>query len=573
MTWRRASIVAVSAVIAALTLSPRPAGQTPSVAAASATTANLATLRDWDNRVDRMARAGDLRLRDEHEDTLLPGRLHERLDQLYQGIPVWGGDIARQTVGGTTVSIFGTLYDRIDISTDPVLSPENARDAIARLSGVDMGGRLPKLIILPLEGGGYALTYQDQAIGANDASVYFIDAIDGRLRLKYSLFQNQSAVVRGIGVLGDMKKVSVRSVSGTYFADDALRPPALLTYDMRGDLTTTMNALNGVIVLNTSNLAQDPSTTWTDGPNVDGHTYEGYTYDFYFKRFNRRGLDNNNTRIIGLTHPVRAQDVLTQPANIVSTFYLNAFYCPGCGSDRRGMMMYGEGLPSNVRLLVGGTSVGVRNFAGSIDVVGHELTHGVTAFSSNLLPVNEPGALNEAFSDMMGASVEFFSHPANANYLMGENLVTTPVAGFVRSLQDPLAFGTPDNYAIRLTDTADNGEVHANSTIASHAFYLAIEGGTNRTSGLAVQGVGGANREQIEKVFYRGFTQLLTSNATFSAARAATIQAARDLYGAGTAPEQAVSQAWTAVGVADSSSPPGPSPFFKARRRSHLLFP
>jgi Zn-dependent metalloprotease len=549
MTWRRAPIVAVPAVIAALAVSPQPAGQTRSFAAVSATTANLATLRDWDVRVDRMARAGDLRLHDEHQDTLMPGRRHERLEQLFQGIRVWGGDIARQTARGTTVSVFGTLYNGIDIGTDPALSPEDARGVIARLSGVDLGGRLPELIILPLEGGGYALTYRDQAISADDASVYFVDAMDGRLRLKYRLFQNQSAVVRGTGVLGDTKKVSVRSVSGTYVADDSLRPPALLTYDMRGNLANAMNALNGVIVLNTSNLAQDPSTTWTDGPNVDGHTYEGYTYDFYFRKFNRRGLDDNNTRIIGLTHTVRAQDVFSQPPDVVGTYYLNAFYCPSCGSDRRGMMMYGEGLPSNVRLVVGGVPVGVRNFAGSIDVVAHELTHGVTAFSSHLLPVNESGALNEAFSDMMGASVEFFSRPASANYLMGENLVTVPVAGLVRSLQDPLAYGTPDNYAIRLTDIADNGEVHSNSTIASHAFYLAIEGGTNRTSGLAVTGVGSANREQIEKVFYRGFTQLLTSNATFSAARAATIQAARDLYGVGSAPERAVIQAWTAVGV------------------------
>jgi Zn-dependent metalloprotease len=64
-----------------------------------------------------------------------------------------------------------------------------------------------------------------------------------------------------------------------------------------------------------------------------------------------------------------------------------------------------------------------------------------------------------------------------------------------------------------------------------------------------VQGVGGANRDQIEKVFYRGFTQLLPSNATFSMARAATIQAARDLYGANSGAERAVTQAWTAVGV------------------------
>jgi Zn-dependent metalloprotease len=91
--------------------------------------------------------------------------------------------------------------------------------------------------------------------------------------------------------------------------------------------------------------------------------------------------------------------------------------------------------------------------------------------------------------------------------------------------------------------------VHINSTIASHAFYLAIEGGTNRTSGLSVQGVGSGNREQIEKVFYRAFTQLLPANATFSVARATTIQAARDLYGANGAAERAITQAWTAVGV------------------------
>jgi thermolysin len=356
-------------------------------------------------------------------------------------------------------------------------------------------------------------------------------------------------VVEGFGVLGDRKKVSVQSQSGTFLADDALRPPSLRTFDMRGNLTATLNALNGITTLSTVNLAQDPSTTWLDGPNVDGHTYEGYTYDFYFKKFGRRGLDNNNTRIIGITHTVRLQDVFIQPGSIVGTFYLNAFYCPSCGNDGRGMMVYGEGLPSNAFLLVGTTRVGVRNFAGSVDVVAHELTHGVTAFSSNLMPINESGALNEAFSDMMGTSVEFYSRPASANYLMGENLVTVPVAGLVRSLQDPLAFGTPDNYSIRLTDSADNGEVHSNSTIASHAFYLAIEGGTNRTSKLVVQGVGSTNREQIEKVFYRGFTQLLSSNATFSMARAATIQAARELYGTGSAPERAVTQAWTAVGV------------------------
>ena len=71
---------------------------------------------------------------------------------------------------------------------------------------------------------------------------------------------------------------------------------------------------------------------------------------------------------------------------------------------------------------------------------------------------------------------------------------------------------------------------------------------------MTVQGVGGANREQIEKVFYRVFTLLLPSTANFSMARIATIQAARDLYGAGGAVERAVTQAWDAVGVTNTSS-------------------
>jgi thermolysin len=117
-------------------------------------------------------------------------------------------------------------------------------------------------------------------------------------------------------------------------------------------------------------------------------------------------------------------------------------------------------------------------------------------------------------------------------------------------MSNPAAFGDPDHYSRRAANgSSDSGGIHRNCGISNNAFYLAIEGGTNRTSGLAVTGVGSANREQIEKVFYRAFTLMLNANATFSIARAATIQSARDLYGAGSGPERAITQAWTAVGV------------------------
>jgi len=193
--------------------------------------------------------------------------------------------------------------------------------------------------------------------------------------------------------------------------------------------------------------------------------------------------------------------------------------------------------------------------AGAIDVVAHELTHGITDYTSDLIYENESGALNESFSDMMGTAVEFFyqqpgAGPMQADYLLGEDVITP---GGIRSMANPGAFGDPDHYSKRLVtpnDSAhDNGGVHTNSGIPNHVYYLAIEGGTNRTSGLSVEGVGQANREQIEKVMYRAFTQMMPSNATFSVARAVTIQAAVDLYGASSAAARAITQAWTAVGV------------------------
>jgi thermolysin len=375
-----------------------------------------------------------------------------------------------------------------------------------------------------------------------DVVQYFLDAASGVLLRQYSDRHAQSAVGRGTGVLGDSKKISVSGAAGNFTARDLLRPPVVETIDMKGDVLRTLNYLDGRIALVAADVAADSDNAWTDGAVTDAHVYSGYTYDYYFKRFGRRGLDNNNIRIRSLVHPVRrtAQDV-AQYFSEIPDFFVNAFYFGG------GVMVYGVGLPQGFTL--GGQSW--NHMAGALDIVAHELTHGVTDYSSGLIYLNESGALNEAFSDMMGTSVEFFYQPAGsgdlrADYLLAEDVVRP---GGFRSMENPQTFGDPDHYSNRFQGTGDNGGVHINSGIANQAFYLAIESGTNRTSGLAVQGVGAANREQIERVFYRAFTQMLPANATFSLARAATIQAARDLFGANSNAERAVTQAWTAVGV------------------------
>jgi len=503
----------------------------------------LTELRSQDDRVDRMLREGSLRLRVAEADKLVAGRRIERADQFHRGVRVFGGDVARQLSGGQVVSIFGTVYDDLTVDTNPVVSELEARRLVENRSGERLGAsRAGELVVLPRETGGDVLTWRIRAASGNDVREYFVDAHSGAIVFEYSNLQTQSAVGRATGVLGDSKKLSALRFGGSFMSEDVLRPPAIRTYDMKGDPFRTTDVVNGRVFLAQSDLGSDSDNIWQDTALGDAHIYTGYTYDYYFKRFSRRGLNDANLRMQTLVHPVRRTDFNLHVERF-STFFANAAYYGN------GTMVYGVGLPA-------GVTSGGRNWnftSGALDIVAHEITHGVTDYTSNLIYLNESGALNESFSDIMATAVEFFYQPAGdgllrADYLCAEDIARGTTIG-IRSMANPIERGHPDHYSVRFTGTTDNGGVHTNSGISNHAFYLAIEGGTNRVSGLGVQGVGGGNRLQIETAFYRAFTQLLPANATFAMARSATIQAARDLYGAGSPPERAVTEAWTAVGV------------------------
>ena len=535
--WRAAVAAIVALAAFSLWLVPATAQQ-PTRGHLTITASTAGELRTWAPRVDGLRRSGELRLRTRRDDLLVAGRTHERYDQYHRGVRVFGADVAEQLNRGQVVSAFGNVYEGIDVETSPAIEADQAREIIEARAGVEIG-RVPELVILPREGG-YLLTWRVRAAAGGDIREYFVDARDGSVAFEFSDLKTQSAVGRGQGVLGDVKKISVSSSAGPFVTTDRLRPPALNTYDMRGDFTRTINYLNGVIQLSTNDLATDTDNNWTDSATVDAHVYAGWTYDYYFKRFNRRGLDNNNRPIVSIVHPARRLDIFNLA--VPDDFFVNAFYDSGVGA-----MVYGVGLPAG--FTIGGQTVDF--LSGALDIVAHELTHAVTDYSSGLIYQNESGALNESFSDVMGTSAEFyFQQPGSGNlraeYLIAEDVIRP---GGIRSMADPQAYGDPDHYSRRFTGTADNGGVHINSGIPNQVYYLAVEGGTNRTSGLSVQGVGAANREQIERVFYRAFTQMLPANATFAVARAATIQAARDLFSANSNAERAITQAWTAVGV------------------------
>ena len=550
-------LVVSAAALVAVSILPAGAQTVPAERQADRfSVASGAALRDRTQAIEAMERYGDLRLREVQEDTLVIGRVHQRLDQYYKGVRVFGGDVVRETDGKTVLSLTGTLYAPAGVDSSAALDADKALAVFASETASGPAVRaVPELVVLPKDDGTFVLAWRVTAFVNRALPVLFVNAATGRVELRYDNLQTQQpAAGIGKGVYGDEKKLSVTRQGGSFVASDQLRPTRLVTYDLRGDLTRMLAIESGLVPLVASDIAVSGSVVWEDPAVVDAHCHLGWSYDYFFKRFGWRGLDNRDGRTVQMVvHPARRQDFPAADGEEAWSYFASAHFCAQCGQGQEDVLMLGEGMPT-WQVTSGGQSV--TYLAASLDVVAHEYAHGIMASTSRLVYRNESGALSEAFSDVMAAGVEFSFQPPGegllkADYLQGEESFVASRPGSVsgiRSLADPGLFGHPDHYSKKFTGTTDGGGVHANSSIVNHAFYLAIEGGANRTSGLEVHGVGAANREQIEKVFFRALVTL-PADATFSQARARAIQSARDLYPASEAVERAVTEAWTAVGV------------------------
>lgn len=535
-------IAASLAVASSLFASPQAQSPTRARTVSLSAAADSVTFRQIDLAITGMLRDGRLRRTTTETDGLTVGIEHERLQQMHRGVAVWASGLARQMRAGVPVSSFGDVFDALDaVETTPTITADEARSIVARDARVALGANVPVTLVVYVDGTNAArLAYTVRA--ATPALLmyrFFIDAHTGAVIERRLDTRTQAAVGVGRGVIGDLKKVSASQRGGLFVLADLLRPQQLQTFDLRGDVGAVLEILNGIRPLTSADLGADGDNDWPDPALVDAHVYSGWTYDYLFKRFNRRGLDGSDLPVINIVHPARREDFELFGTDFPQ-FFANAGYFGN------GVQIYGDGLPDDVVLFTGQR---VDYLSGAIDIVGHEVAHGLT---EHLEYLGESGALTETFSDIIGTSVEFYFQPAGAgrgvrDYQIGEDAVSF---GAIRSMSNPAAIaGHPTRYQDRYLGPEDNGGVHVNAGIGNMAFFLAIEGGTHPTTGVAVTGVGAANREQIEKVVYRAFTQMLPPRATFSIARAATLQAARDLYGVGSAAETAMAQAWTAVGV------------------------
>ncbi|MCF6136687.1 M4 family metallopeptidase [Pseudalkalibacillus berkeleyi] len=447
-----------------------------------------------------------------------------RLHQQYKGIPVYGStQSAVISKDGILTAISGSVVPDLDQKQGLQKGKALSSNQAMKIAQGDLGFT-PEYELTPsskevifADNGEATYAYEVKLNFINPKPgnwSYVIDAHNGTILSKINEFHNakpgsgpptsgEVTTGTGTGVLGDTKSLTTFLSGGDYYLYDTTRGQGIETYDGK----------NRQII---------PGSFWTDADNqfnqeydkaaVDAHYYAGVTYDYYKDVFNRDSYDNNGAKLVSTVHYGRD--------------YNNAGWT---GSQ----MVYGDGDGSTFTYL-----------SGSLDVIGHELTHAVTDSTADLIYQNESGALNEAMSDVFGTLVEFHANN-DPDWLMGEDIYTPGISGdALRSMADPTTSGDPDHYSDRYTGTADNGGVHTNSGIINKAAYLLSEGGTHY--GVNVSGVG---KDKMGDIFYRALTTYYTASTNFSQARAGTIQAATDLYGASSAEVQSVKDAFTSVGV------------------------
>lgn len=467
---------------------------------------------------------------------------HTKVRQTYQGVPVWEGEaIVHLKSDGSLSTITDNLKENLAIvSTQPDFSEKSAlKYAInADTSRAKMtDSPTIELYIYRGEMQDY-LAYRveiPRLDGSDETSapVIFIDAHSGAKLFEY----NNLKTGTGSSLYNGTVNLSTTSSAGTYYMEDTTRKMGTFNMNSTGNETTGTGG--------TQSRYTDTDDIWNttiQRAGVDAHYGAAATFDYYQAVHGRNGI-NGNYGPGTTTSAVGGIAMVVSRVHFGSSGrYNNAFWY-------NNQMSYGDGDGTTFTPLT------------TVDVAGHEMSHGVTEYTANLTYSNESGALNEATSDIFGAMVELRADGGTVTadtWKIGEDCYTPGTSGdSLRSMSNPNSLGDPDHYSLRYTGTADSGGVHTNSSIVNHAFYLMAAGGTNRVSGVAVTGIG---TSAMERIWYRALTTYMTSSTNFSGARTATLNAATDLFGATSAQYTTVAKGWCAVGVGSCPSTGTPTP-------------
>lgn len=342
----------------------------------------------------------------------------------------------------------------------------------------------------------------------------YVDAGSGEVLFSISQLYGSDEVGTAQTQYSGTQQINTEYTGGQYILNDNTRADGIHTWDcnMSSDYDAAVDFYDADNNWNNVNAELDEYAT-------DGHFATASTYDYYMDIHGRNSIDGNGYQLWSFVH-----------YNLVEAGYgsnLNAFW-------NGQWMTYGDGTETVTPLT-------------TVDICGHEITHGLTSYTCGLNYQDESGAINEAFSDIFGTAVEFYAAPAYADYLIGED-----IGQVFRSIQDPNSTNKPDTYHGNFWwfDSGDYGGVHTNGIVLCYGFYLLCEGGSGTNDLENDYTVTAIGMEKAEQIFFRLQTVYLTNTSDYHDAWFYTMQAAADLYGACSPEVKSVGDMFYAIGVA-----------------------
>ncbi|MBL7857426.1 MAG: M4 family metallopeptidase [Cyclobacteriaceae bacterium] len=457
------------------------------------------------------------------------GMHHRLLQQNYRGIPLEGMGYRIHEKGGFMTSANGKAVHTIKLNTQSTISEKQAFQLAKQyLNTKDTTFRQGKKLIVSK---GFTFTPESFFVAFQfdiDVSLIerwriSIDARNGQLINKVSLVNtcfNEKEVApplpNGTGT-GLTNYYGSQNIRVEKFENGASRlvgqtenGGSIGTYDFRN--VSIWAFIFDHYRVDDFYSANDSFNTLYQKPAVSVQWATEQAFEYYFKKHGRNSYDNNGSPIVSYVH--------------VDQDWENAAWA-------RNKLLFGDGINNNPLV--------------ELDVVAHEITHGVTQYEANLEYINESGALNESFSDIFGKAVEFDLFGDTATWQLSKHFRD----GGLRDFSNPNRKNQPDTYAgdMWFTGYEDNGGVHYNSGVQNFWYYLLCEGGSGVNDFQVNYTVNAIGMEAATNIAYRNLTEYLSYFSDYLDSRIGSLLATADLYGNNSAIYQEVDKAWDAVGV------------------------
>lgn len=509
----------------------------------------------WIHKTFKLSSDIKLKLLNVENDQI--GMTHYRYQETFKGIPLEGTMYIVHLRNNSVVSMNGFLFDIIkyDRIKPGILESYALNNALLYMNAesyrwqlqdeeqqlkIDMNDPnatwYPKgeLFFAPIQGDykaeKYRLAFRFDifAIKPLMRNYIFVDAITGKIILDETRINESNIFDNACTAYSGSQIITADLFSGSNRRLHEAGP-------IRGNGIETYNAQNSNIgvdfIYSTTNWCSSstppfpPLAVPLDRYALDAHWGAEKTYDFYKLYFNRNSVDNVGYKLRSFVHVGPNTD----------------FNAQWTGYE----VLYSDGV---------GTSTPLT----SLEIVGHELSHGVTQHTSGLIYAKEPGALNESFSDCMGISTRYYADGGAGaiDWLIGDE-----IGAVIRDMANPKSHGQPDTYlrtfwynTVGCIPTGgqsgnDYCGVHRNSGVMNKWYYLVSVGGNGTNDNGFVYNVPGIGITKAAAITYRMNSHYNCSISQYIDARNNSIRSAIDLYGSGSPEVFSVTAAWDAVGV------------------------